>query len=62
MNDYDATNRSIKVGVFVLIILTGLYMLMIFFNLTEKQPEPEGIIVRMILFFKLDFSNISPIL
>lgn len=63
MNNSEAEGRSIKLGVLALIILTGLYMLMIFFNFTGKEePEPEGIIVHLILFFKLNFSNITPIL
>jgi len=62
MNDSETDKRSIKIGVVALIILTGLYMMTIFFNFTENPPEPEGIIVRMILFFKLDFSNIATIL
>ena len=62
MDNSEAENRSIKVGVLALIILTGLYMLMIFFNVTKEEQEPEGIIVHLILFFKLNFSNITPIL
>lgn len=60
----DDTNsqKSIKAGVFVLVVLVSLYIMMFYFNFFEKKPEPEGIIVHLLLFFKLTFSNISPIL
>lgn len=52
-----------KVGMVVLLVLISLYMLIVYFHFgEEKSQEPEGIIVHLILFFKLNFSNITPIL
>ena len=61
MNDSDPIPAS-KIGLVALIVLMALYITMFFMNSSTKEPEQEGIVVHLILFFKLNFSNISPIL
>ena len=62
MSDYQRSKAHLTVIVIVLIVLVGLYMTVMVLDFFKEPPPQEGIIVNLILFFKLNFSNISTIL
>jgi len=52
-DDFPKRNsRSISISILIVVILSVLYMVLVVGIFTEEPEEPEGIIVRFILFIK----------